>query len=167
MYIVKVNENSAPAAAANRAPIHDANLELVALTGVSPANTPVLIRARKGDYTFVHGVEYGSEVGENHLAIAGENETADGKHFTIGLNDKIVGFRKVAEGETLPAGSVYLSAPNASKEFYPLFDLTDTGVESVAADSDESEIIYNLAGQRLNGKQKGIIIVNGKKVLNK
>lgn len=167
VYIVKVNENSAPAAAANRAPIHDANLELVALTGVIPANTPVLIRAREGVYTFNHHVEYGSEVGENHLAIAGENETADGKHFTIGLKDKIVGFRKVAEGETLPAGSVYLSAPNASKEFYPLFDLTDTGVESVAADSDESEIIYNLAGQRLNGKQKGIIIVNGKKVLNK
>lgn len=167
VYIVKVNENSAPAAAANRAPIHDENLELVALTGVIPANTPVLIRAREGEYTFDHHVEYGSEVGENHLALAGENETADGKHFTIGLNDKIVGFRKVAEGETLPAGSVYLSAPNASKEFYPLFDLTDTGVESVAADSDESEIIYNLAGQRLNGKQKGIIIVNGKKVLNK
>lgn len=167
VYIVKVNENSAPAAAANRAPIHDENLELVALTGVIPANTPVLIRAREGEYTFDHHVEYGSEVGENHLAVAGENETADGKHFTIGLNDKIVGFRKVAEGETLPSGSVYLSAPNASKEFYPLFDLTDTGVESVAADSDESEIIYNLAGQRLNGKQKGIIIVNGKKVLNK
>ena len=168
VYIVKVNENSAPAAAANRAPIHDANLELVALNGVIPANTPVLIRAREGEYTFAHHVEYGSEVGENHLAVAGENETADGKHFTIGLNDKIVGFRKVAEGETLPAGSVYLRVPNATtKDFYPLFDLTDTGVESVAADSDESEIIYNLAGQRLNGKQKGIIIVNGKKVLNK
>ena len=113
-------------------------------------------------------MEYCREVGENHLAIAGENEIADGTHFTIGLNDKIVGFRKVAEGEPLPAGSVYLSAPNTTtKDFYPIFDLTGTGVESVAADSDESEIIYNLAGQRLNGKQKGIIIVNGKKVLNK
>ena len=168
VYIVKVNENSAPAAAANRAPIHDANLELVALTGVIPANTPVLIRAREGVYTFNHHVEYGSEVGENHLAIAGDNETADGTHFTIGLNGKNVGFSRVQAGETLPVGSVYLRVPNATtKDFYPLFDLTDTGVESVAADSDESEIIYNLAGQRLNGKQKGIIIVNGKKVLNK
>lgn len=168
VYIVKVNENSAPAAAANRAPIRVENLELVALNGVIPANTPVLITAKsKGEYTFVHGVEYGNEVGENHLKIAGENETANGTHFTIGLKGNIVGFSKVAESETLPAGSVYLSAPNASKDFYPLFDLTDTGVESVAADSDESEIIYNLAGQRLNGKQKGIIIVNGKKVLNK
>lgn len=168
VYIVKVNENSAPAAAANRAPIHDANLELVALTGVIPANTPVLIRAKEGEYKFNHHVEYGSEVGENHLAVAGDNETADGTHFTIGLNGKNVGFSRVQAGETLPVGSVYLRVPNATtKDFYPLFDLTDTGVESVAADSDESEIIYNLAGQRLNGKQKGIIIVNGKKVLNK
>lgn len=40
-----------------------------------------------------------------------------------------------------------------------------TGISGVTEDSEDSEIIYNLAGQRLQKMQKGINIVNGKKVL--
>ena len=40
-----------------------------------------------------------------------------------------------------------------------------TGISSVKGGQDE--VIYNVAGQRLNKKQRGINIVNGKKVLVK
>ena len=49
-----------------------------------------------------------------------------------------------------------------------------TGIEDVMADTpvqnpigDGKPVIYNLSGQRLNSLQKGINIVNGKKVLVK
>lgn len=145
----------------------DKDLTLVKLTGVIPANTPVLVKADKGDYTFSHHVEYGAEVGENHLAAAAEDVTADGTHYTLTTDGKKVGFARVNSGETVPAGSVYLSVPaSSSKDFYTLYDGTQTGVESVAVPAEEeAETIYNVAGQRLNRMQKGINIVNGKKIL--
>ena len=39
-----------------------------------------------------------------------------------------------------------------------------TGISGVEA-LDENDIIYNVAGQRLQKKQRGINIINGKKVL--
>ena len=45
-------------------------------------------------------------------------------------------------------------------------DVIATDISSVKSDEDE-EIIYNLAGQRLAKKQKGVNIVNGRKILVK
>lgn len=44
---------------------------------------------------------------------------------------------------------------------------TTQGIETINATTTESLTIYNLQGQRLNGLQKGINIVNGKKVVIK
>lgn len=44
---------------------------------------------------------------------------------------------------------------------------TTQGIETINATTTESMTIYNLQGQRLNGLQKGINIVNGKKVVIK
>ena len=40
-----------------------------------------------------------------------------------------------------------------------------TGISNVDANVDANEAIYNLAGQRINKFQKGINIINGKKIL--
>jgi hypothetical protein len=45
-------------------------------------------------------------------------------------------------------------------------DVIATDISSIKSDEDE-EIIYNLAGQRLAKKQKGVNIVNGRKILVK
>ena len=42
-----------------------------------------------------------------------------------------------------------------------------TSIVSPIGETEEGATIYNLAGQRLSKKQKGINIVNRKKVLNK
>lgn len=44
---------------------------------------------------------------------------------------------------------------------------TTQGIETINATTTESMTIYNLQGQRLNGLQKGINIVNGKKIVVK
>ena len=46
-----------------------------------------------------------------------------------------------------------------------MFDDDATGIVSTPGETEEGTVIYNLSGQRLNKMQKGINIVNGKKVL--
>lgn len=48
-----------------------------------------------------------------------------------------------------------------------IVDDTTQGINGINAATDENMTIYNLQGQRLNGLQKGINIVNGKKVVIK
>ncbi|MBO7069385.1 MAG: hypothetical protein J6W52_12060 [Bacteroidaceae bacterium] len=72
------------------------------------------------------------------------------------------------DGKYVPAGKAYLDLTGSSvKEAYLFnFDESETGIDAI--DNDKLTIdgaIYNLAGQRLNRMQKGINIVNGKKVL--
>lgn len=43
----------------------------------------------------------------------------------------------------------------------------ETGISNVNENVNANNIIYNLAGQRVNANQKGIVIMNGKKVLVK
>ena len=63
------------------------------------------------------------------------------------------------------AHKAYLALPsNGVKGF--AFGLEDdaTGIQAIE-NAAENGAIYNLAGQRINKMQKGINIVNGKKVL--
>ena len=53
----------------------------------------------------------------------------------------------------------YLSGESFARAF--------TGVEKVAVDATENGAIFNLAGQKVDGNFKGIVIKNGVKVLNK
>lgn len=57
------------------------------------------------------------------------------------------------------------SAPVKALTFF--VDDTETAIEGIEATEMQNGEIYNLAGQRVNKAQKGIYIVNGKKVLVK
>ena len=77
-------------------------------------------------------------------------------------------FKKVNAG-TVPAGKALLPADavNAAvKSFTFVFVDPTTGIsETRKVSREEVEGIFNLAGQRVSGAQKGIFIVNGKKVV--
>ena len=49
----------------------------------------------------------------------------------------------------------------------PVYDPTTTGISTVKADNLQNAVIYNLAGQRLQTVQKGLNIINGRKVMVK
>ena len=57
-------------------------------------------------------------------------------------------------------------ASNNTKEFAGDFEEDETAIESLAPANTESDgAIYNMAGQRISKLQKGINIVNGKKIV--
>ncbi|MBO5888215.1 MAG: leucine-rich repeat domain-containing protein [Bacteroidaceae bacterium] len=84
-----------------------------------------------------------------------------------------VGFYTLSQTGTLDAGKAYLQLPTASvagiKALKIEFDENDdpTGIAITSTSPTEENTIYNLAGQRVSKAQKGINIVNGKKVFIK
>jgi hypothetical protein len=76
---------------------------------------------------------------------------------------------KLGEGYTanLKGFRVYFTVDGSSPVKALGFDFEDnaTGLNNLDANVNLNETIYNIAGQRLNKTQKGINIINGKKVL--
>ena len=105
----------------------------------------------------------------NVLIGADEDITANGSQYILAMPEgKQVGFWKSTPGTTIKAGKAYLEPETTGettgvKAFF--FSGDDaTGIANVEK-TIENGIIYNLAGQRISKMQKGINIVNGKKVL--
>jgi hypothetical protein len=110
-----------------------------------------------------------SNIEGNVLIGADEDVTANGSQYILAMPEgKQVGFWKSTPGTTIKAGKAYLEPETTGettgvKAFF--FSGDDaTGIANVEK-TIENGIIYNIAGQRISKMQKGINIVNGKKVL--
>ncbi len=76
-----------------------------------------------------------------------------------------------AAGNTVPANRAYLpinlNGSNDVKSFAISFEDVDGITETQAINTANDDVIYNMAGQRLSKPQRGVNIINGKKVLIK
>ena len=146
------------------AQVNDTYVHLEPVTTV-PEGTAVVVKAAEaGTYT-INSTTSASPVAGNDLVAATEGVNADGTQYVLAQKDGVVGFYKVTEGTTIPAGKGYIVISSPVKAFYG-FDSDDaTGISLTPALSEGEGTIYNLAGQRLQKLQKGINIMNGKKIL--
>ena len=130
---------------------------------VVPAGTAVVVKAAAGSYDVPVTTEAGTEL-YNDLVAAAEAFVADGTQYILADGAEGVGFYKATPETTIAAGKGYIVKTSSVKAFYG-FDADDaTGISGINA-ADENAVIYNVAGQRLSKVQKGINIINGKKVL--
>jgi len=135
-------------------------LELTEIENV-PASTPVVL---KGSYYNKFAQDLPAINIANELKGTDADTDADGTMYILAKVDDKVGFYK-ATG-TIPAGKAYYQSTSSVKAFY--FDGDDaTGIEMINGQfsMDNGQPIYNLAGQRIQKMQKGINIVNKKKIL--
>ena len=102
----------------------------------------------------------------NVLKGAAEDVEAAGKYVLAQPEGEPVCFYQ-AESGTIKAGKAYLELDSEVKAFYFLFPGDDpTGISAVNnGQLTNGKEIYNLAGQRIQKMQKGVNIVNGKKIL--
>ena len=133
-----------------------------------PANTPVILKGNEGTYYF--NTTTAAAFNEaNSLDGTIAAETYPSGAFTLQMNNGVVGFYdKAPTNNVIPGFKAYLPAnevPANVKGLTFIFD-TPTGIVSTQKNDGEATI-YNLAGQRVEKAQKGIYIVNGKKVLVK
>ena len=61
-------------------------------------------------------------------------------------------------------GSYTVTVENGQESFTGMFDTQTTGIKEIINNKEKGMHIYNLQGQRLSSLQKGLNIVNGKKI---
>jgi hypothetical protein len=163
-------------------------LTLNEIEGTIPALTGIIVKGEPAVYTFKiipeEVVPYGAlgiyddEVDGSQALVKGfapedidndlkgtlEPIDAAGLFVLAKPENEEVGFF-LAESGKIPAGKAYLEVSADVKGFIFKFgDEDPTGIVSFEK-AVENGLIYNIAGQRQSKMQKGINIVNGKKVL--
>lgn len=147
-----------------------------------PANTGVLINAIDASVTYytvtnktVNAIEEGfnmlypatkamSDLGDRYYfyKLAYDDYSAKtGLGFYWGA-DNGAAFKAKTNGAYL---AVPKSSTSAKSGFR--FDGTTTGVNTINAKTTTNDVIYNIQGQRVGANYKGLVIVNGKKMMRK
>lgn len=148
------------------------------LENVIPANSAVVLTGEAGNYTFTATTEAGEEVENNVLfgyalstAVTGSEHATNGETGTVYalsiIEDKVAFYHFV--GDTYKAGKAYLDVDPLSASgvrYFVIFDEDmETSIESIHGANTADAVVYDLAGRRVQKAQKGLYIVNGKKVI--
>ena len=147
-------------------------------TGTLPANTGVIINAEANtQYSFHYKNSYGGSEGiSNSLKGTLSNEYVSGGGYVLSIQNGEIGFYKAQEKENgtflnnankayLPASAVPASLQSNGLRF-KIDDTVNIEYQDTILNYDcQSTIIYDLMGHRVEHMQKGIYIVNGRKVI--
>ena len=169
--------------------VENGKITFTELSDVIPAGTGVVINGEPGDYVFVAGIGTATAPEGNMLLgfdeaaeTVGPDAETDYKFYMLSRNakseDKSVGFyfaKGCPNGEAFTNGAhkAYLAVPTevaGAKSFYLFSDASVAdGIGAIQSSmfNVEGAKIFNLNGQRVSTPQRGIYIVNGKKVLVK
>ena len=137
-------------------------ISLTEVSGAIPAATPVVLQGAEGFYSFMPIDEAGT-AGENDLKGTAEPLAATGIQYVLAEKDGVAGFYQAAEGTKIPAGKAYIEKAAAGVKGFFFGDAT--GIAEVETATEADATIYDLSGRRVEKAQKGIYIVNGKKVM--
>ena len=131
-----------------------------------PAGNGVLLVAADGKSAVVPVTESATDISNNCMqgTLAGTTLTED--DYILNVVGGRAGFYKAGSSYTaLGAHKAYIPAQTGNvKGFVISLEDDATGIKDLNLE-DFNGFIYNLAGQRLEKMQKGINIVNGKKIL--
>lgn len=145
---------------------------------IVPANTPILVFGTEdsAEATLTTG---GDAPATNYLVANTTGSTtaastlapSAAKFYALSYdaNNENLGFYwRAANGASfdVPAGKVFLALPSSASARGFVLNGKTTGIKAVES-VKVSNVAYNLAGQRVAANAKGIVIVNGKKMLNK
>ena len=144
------------------------NGEYLSLTPISSkikAGEPVILKGTAGLYNFMPTTDAEAAASNSLLGSNGSITGGDGI-YALSQQSGEVGFYPVGDGVKIPEGKAYLqyTGGNAVKGFTFVFEDDATSINEELRMKSEESSIYNVAGQRINKMQKGINIVNGKKI---
>ena len=153
-------------------------LQLIEVTSKQvPAGTGVLLQSENETAPYFY-IDKAATIGNNllkpaSLMPASQEMSGSYKFYKLAYDDYVaktgLGFYWGAENGgvfNVKAGTAYLAVPNAVSVKGFLLDGTPTAIEGVEAENNY-DVIYNLSGQRVQKAQRGLYIVNGKKLMVK
>ena len=145
--------------------------------GIIPAKTGVVLRGTAGQkYDFFYTAEDGATDTESNMlrgyaGAAAYREVTLPENYTtyvLAVENGKAGFYKKDATFNVNNHKAYLNVPAAQgvRSLTIRFEGDgSTGIETTAADCAQRAVIYDLAGRRVEKMEKGIYIVNGKKVI--
>ncbi len=140
------------------------------VTETIPANTPVLLNG-SGDATFSGSGSVAAAATNLSGALTGvfEDTYVPANSYVLQNGDEGLGFYKVAAANTIEAKPfrAYLTAASAARSLKINFAGEATGIENVAAETQQNGQYFDLQGRRVAQPTKGLYIVNGKKMMVK
>lgn len=153
------------------------NVVLQKITGALPANTGVILSsetAKKDCIPTVRTTEPLATVNaeDNKLvATTGSAVDANVNAYVLSQNNGTAVFKKLSSSDrTIKQYKAYLKLDDAQSAQLMNFAFAGsdlTGIQNVTETSAKSNTAYDLAGRKVGKLQKGIYIVNGKKVIVK
>ena len=137
-----------------------------------PAGTGVLLKSEKETAPYFY-IDEAAAIENNLLKPASLKMSGSYTFYKLAYDDYDaktgLGFYWGADNGgvfTVKPGTAYLAVPNAVSVKGFLLDGTPTAIEGVEAENN-TDVIYNLSGQRVQKAQRGLYIVNGKKLMVK
>jgi hypothetical protein len=133
-----------------------------------PANTGLLLVASGGATANVPVIASASAVENNCLVGVNKQTTLNSNDYILNVKNGAAGFYKAGEFTALGAHKAYIPAVVGGnvKSFAICLEDDPTSIQTIDnRQRTTDDAIYNLAGQRIQKLQKGINIVNGKKIL--
>lgn len=148
--------------------IGESSVTLTEVSGNVQAQTGlILYKENGGDITLPIAASGNAVAGNQlHENWKAHSFTADCGQYYLGTTGGQTGFYKQSAEGILAGHKAYLPAQSAAVKAFLGFGFdTATGIE--ALDAQQSVTIYDLSGRQLPRLQKGVNIVNGKKVIVK
>ena len=140
-----------------------------------PANTGIILNGTQGTHVAVT-IPSADAVGTN-LLVSTANDAHEvtagevGDVYAFGMMGEKVGFVKALAGYTVAQGKSYLDLSTVEAKGIDFIGLPGSETDGIDTIHNAQFIMhndaYNLAGQKVSKDYKGIVIVNGKKYLNK
>ena len=190
LYLDKAVEIPAGVEAYTAGRIEGDYLKMQAVEDVIPANTAVIIKAEEGNYSFAYSDDTPDAIEGNllrgtltdtYIKPAGAQSA-----YVLSVVDGVVGMYRAklkADGTfknnanrvymllgdiNVGEGDLDTSNPGGQLSNGYRFDFSGTtAIESVETESAAPAVYYDLSGRRVENPEKGIYIVNGRKVFIK
>jgi hypothetical protein len=144
------------------ATIDGSNVTFTKQTGTVAPGTGLLIKATEGQYEIPVATS-GEKIANNALiGMLSASDVVAGSYVL--MTKPYVGFFKTTSTFTCTANTAYI-APLPSEARIVLPGNDATAIKAIEAEKNGE--VYNLAGQRVVKAQKGLYIMNGKKVVVK
>ena len=143
-------------------------VHLTPITEASAGET-LLLRGNAGAYLLPTATNKPAAIEGNLLKSAETDVVADGSQYILAKPEgKEIGFYQATTGTTIVAGKGYLDIVAGDVKVFYFADDDATGIENIENETLRTEkSVYNLNGQRMNKLQRGLNIVNGRKVVVK
>jgi hypothetical protein len=145
------------------------NFNTMTTPAIAPKK-PVLLKTSTAGTTYNFE---GRTIAEGDAKVAGTYVDFVGTYdasTTVKAGDYFISANKLYKSEggtTLKGTRAYIDAKNAPAGVKLFIGGIETAISEINGEAAENGAIYNLAGQRVNKAQKGVFIVNGKKVIVK